>query len=128
MNILRFIHILKTVCEDCKTWDLQNKKTQAARVKYREHVDKISENDEVSNSLDLQKVIMLPRSEMFKSVIICVRLIVYNETFVSLDVKKRLQPISVLWHEAIRGKKKADIISTFYKFLLIERDAKKIIL
>nr|CAH7745500.1 unnamed protein product [Callosobruchus chinensis] len=72
---------------------------------------------------------MLPRCEMFKSVIFTGRLVAYNESFVPVGSKnKNVRPMAAIWHEAIRGRKKEDIISTFYKFFLEQRDRTKVVL
>lgn len=74
---------------------------------------------------------MLPRCEMYKEILFTPRLIAFNESFVATSgcsTKYGLGPTAVLWHEAIRGRSKEDIISTFYAYFLSVRDAKHIIL
>lgn len=61
---------------------------------------------------------MLPRLEMFKEVIFTPRIIAFNESFVPVG-KKTSGPTAVVWHEAIVGRSKEDIISTFYGLLLV---------
>lgn len=120
---------LQNDCADCKNWSIHIKKAEDARIKYKEHASKHPEQGEVIFSVDLEKVIMLPRCEMFKSVIFAQRLVAYNESFVPVGSKnKNIKAMAALWHEAIQGRKKEDIISAFYKFFLSQRDAKKIIL
>lgn len=66
---------------------------------------------------------MLPRAEMFKEVIFTPRLIAFNESFVPVGAySKAFKPLAVIWHEGISGRKKEDLISTFYAFLLNNRD------
>nr|CAH7712410.1 unnamed protein product [Callosobruchus chinensis] len=104
-------------CNTCENWRTHIKKAELARVNYRIDAEKPASEDEVIFSVDLQKVIMLPRCEMFKSVIFTGRLVAYNESFVPVGSKnKNVRPMAVIWHEAIKGRKKEDIISTFYKF------------
>ncbi|CAG9773648.1 unnamed protein product [Ceutorhynchus assimilis] len=116
-------------CDTCEKWRIHIKKAELARISYRIDAGKPESEAEVIFSVDLQKVIMLPRCEMFKSVIFTGRLVAYNESFVPVGSKnKNLRPTATIWHEAIRGRKKEDIISTFYKFFLEHRDRIKIVL
>lgn len=116
-------------CEDCQKWQVHIKKAESAREEYRKDADKIISDDEHIYSVDLQKVIMLPRCEMFKSVVFTKRLTVYNESFVPVGTKSSLQSVACLWHEGIRGRRKEDIVSTFYKFLITAaRDVKHVVL
>nr|CAH7745499.1 unnamed protein product [Callosobruchus chinensis] len=116
-------------CNTCENWRNHIKKAELARVNYRIDAEKPASEDEVIFSVDLQKVIMLPRCEMFKSVIFTGRLVAYNESFVPVGSKnKNVRPMAAIWHEAIRGRKKEDIISTFYKFFLEQRDRTKVVL
>lgn len=64
--------------------------------------------------------------DMFKEVIFCPRLIAFNESFVPIgDNNNTVKPLAVVWHEAISGRKKEDIISTFYKYFLSNSKVKK---
>lgn len=120
---------LQQDCEDCQTWQVHIKRAESAREDYRKDAHKIISGDEHIYSVDLQKVIMLPRCEMFKSVVFTKRLTVYNESFVPVGTKNNLQSVACLWHEGIRGRNKEDILSTFYKFLITAaRDVKHILL
>lgn len=81
----------------------------------------------VTVSVDLQKIIMLPRMEQYKQVLFAQRLVAYNLSFVPLGkITTEKRPMAVLWHEAIAGRKKEQIISGFYAFLLQNRDVKNI--
>lgn len=85
-------------------------------------------------SLDLQKVIMLPRLVMFKSVIFCPRIIAFNESFVPIGGSKSdgepkfWKPEAAIWHEGIAGRLKEDIISAFFKFFTSKHDLPDIVL
>lgn len=65
---------------------------------------------------------MLPRCEMFKEVIFVPRLIAFNLSFVSVGKHKKTNPTAVIWHEAISGRMKEDMISAYYAFFLQQRD------
>ena len=71
---------------------------------------------------------MIPRMEMFKTVLFTRKIIAFNESFVPLGETKSVKPIAVLWHEGLAGRKKEDIVSTFQAFSLKQRDAKHITL
>lgn len=114
-------------CDKCQEWDNHRNKARAAREKYQSDANDPSPNT-VYFSADLEKVIMLPRLEMFKKVIFSQRIIVFNETFAPLGSKQNLEPLAVLWHECVSGRKKEDLISTFHAFFLRNRDAKFIVL
>lgn len=116
-------------CEFCSTWEVHHCRVEAARKLYKEHAEMTFDNDTFCVSADLQKVIMLPRMDMFKAVIFTRRLTAYNESFVPVGKKQRKrQPFAVLWHEAITTRKKEDLISAFYQFFLHNRDVKNIII
>lgn len=107
-------------CKICKEHDQHLDKAVSARNAYQSSK---SDDETVCYSADLQKVIMLPRMESIKSVVFCPRLIAFNESFVPVRTSKEA-PIAVLWHEAISGRKKEDILSSFRIFFMEVRDAK----
>lgn len=64
---------------------------------------------------------------MFKQVVFTPRIIVFNESFVSVGKFKMKTPFAALWHETISGWKQADITSTFHSFFLYARDYKNVV-
>ncbi|CAG9818149.1 unnamed protein product [Phaedon cochleariae] len=113
-------------CESCKAWENHISKAKNAREKYRtDAANAGSDETSLIVSADLEKVIMLPRI-MFKQVIFCQRIIVFNESFVPIGKKQQIRPFSCLWHECISGRKKEDLISTFHAFLIAMRDFENI--
>lgn len=116
-------------CETCESYNLHKKcypmcdncelcvEYEFHRIKYTESRE-LYDTQRVLNtetksfySGDMEKVIMLPRLEMFKQVIFTPRLSVYNETFAPLG-----------------GRRKEDIISTFCKFFIEKRDVEEHVL
>uniref|UniRef100_A0A6P7H6U8 Uncharacterized protein LOC114347807 n=2 Tax=Diabrotica virgifera virgifera TaxID=50390 RepID=A0A6P7H6U8_DIAVI len=91
------------------------------------YADSRSSGDSRVYTADLQKVIMLPRCDTFKEIIFTPRLIAFNESFVPVGTSKT-STVAVLWHEAISGRKKADIVSTFYAFLNKIRDSEEVVI
>lgn len=71
---------------------------------------------------------MLPRLDTFKEIIFTPRIIGFNESFVPVGSKTGIHPFAVIWHEALAGRTMHDIISTFYAFLLANRDMKRIVI
>lgn len=73
---------------------------------------------------------MLPRIETIKTVMFTRRIIAFNESFVPLGSQKNItdNATAVIWHEAIAGRNKEDIISAFHAFFISKRDKKKIVL
>uniref|UniRef100_A0A6P7FBR7 Uncharacterized protein LOC114328648 n=1 Tax=Diabrotica virgifera virgifera TaxID=50390 RepID=A0A6P7FBR7_DIAVI len=116
-------------CETCVLWNTHITKASAAREEYQKDANKGSNDECIIYSMDMEKVIMLPRCEMFKSVIFTKRLTVYNESFVPVGKKNSWPSVACLWHDAIRGRNKEELISTVHKFLSTHcRDVKRIIL
>lgn len=116
-------------CEKCCSWKDHIEKAIESRKRYTLNKENYNEDlDHLCVSVDLQKVIMLPRMEMFKKAIFSHRLIVYNESFVPVGKIRHFVPFAVLWHEAVSGRHQEDIISAFNAFFLHHRDVKNITL
>lgn len=79
-------------------------------------------------SVDLQKVIMLPRMDQYKAAIFCPRIIAFNESFVPLGAGSKHLPIAVIWPETVTGRRQEDIISAYRAFFLIYRDIPNVVL
>lgn len=77
-------------------------------------------------SVDLQKVIMLPRMDNFKAAIFTKRVIAFNESFVPIGPRNSIKPLAVIWHEGVSGRKQEDLTSCYYAFFLFHKDMKKI--
>ena len=115
-------------CDVCQNWNKHMKRATEARAQYRQDTDADSSNERVVFSADLEKVIMLPRLNMFKSVLFARRIIAFNESFIPVGSRQNLKPLAVLWHEAIAGRKREDIISAFHAFFATYRDIPQIAL
>jgi len=55
-----------------------------------------------------------------------IRILAYNESVVPAGGNKHIFPFACVWHEGISGRKKEDLVSTFYSFFLHYRDAQKL--
>lgn len=111
-------------CDICSKWQTHIKLAKESRQLYREQAAAVTDNNNntIFVSVDLQKVIMLPRIDSFKRIIFAKRLVAYNESFVCLGSTTKLPPFAVLWNESISGRNKEDIVSAFYAFMLWRRD------
>nr|CAI5849452.1 unnamed protein product [Callosobruchus analis] len=112
-------------CNKCSLWNQHKEKYVAAREEY-ERDKKERQPEKLIVSADLQKVIMLPRAEMFKEVIFTPRVIALMNRLFLLVHSKNFKPLAVIWHEGVRGRKKEDLISTFYAFFLNNRNTQSI--
>lgn len=114
-------------CQECQNWTKHINAAKESRELYRKQ-KQITDPNTLVVSADLQKIIMLPRVETFKKVLFTKRLVAYHESFVPTGDKPSAKPFAVVWHEAIAGRNKEDLISTFYAFLKHNRDFKHIII
>jgi hypothetical protein len=74
-------------------WNNQIDKVTKTREQYRLHSEAVADENEFIYSADLQKVVMLPRAEMFKEVIFIPHLIAFNESFVPVGKKPKKHPV-----------------------------------
>ena len=112
-------------CEQCTAWRYHINRAREARANYRQE----EQSDERSvRSVDLQKVIMLPRILGCKTVLFTKRLVVFHETFATVvsEAKPKIKRknISVIWHEGCAGRKAEEIASTVKVAVERERDIK----
>lgn len=117
-------------CSTCQQYKSHNEKAKLARIEYQKDVERSCCEKGVEKQFfsgDLEKVIMLPRCEMFKEIMFTPRIIAFNESFAPLGGSKSgMKPVAMIWHEGIAGRTKEDIISTFNSFILEKRDAEEI--
>ncbi|KAG5865348.1 hypothetical protein JTB14_023913 [Gonioctena quinquepunctata] len=94
-------------CAICQQWDEHMKEAAKSRTRYKEYAGREPVEGEKVFSVDLEKVIMLPRCDMFKNVIFPQRIIAYNENFVPVGTKQQggIKPVATIWHDVIAGQK-----------------------
>lgn len=121
---------LDETCDHCLTYMSHKLKYTETREEYKKDGELAHiKPEEVFYSLDLQKVIMLPRIDQYKAGIFCTRVITFNESFVPIGNLTRAHvPFAALWNECVSGRNQEDIISTFRAFLIYKRDAEYITL
>lgn len=114
-------------CNCCNIWARHRAKYMLARKMYQQNSQMTFSSSAVCVSVDMQKVIMLPRMEQFKRAIFTRRLSVYHESFVPVGKhQSSRKPFAAVWHEAISGRNKEDLISAYYAFFLYYRDVETI--
>ena len=74
-------------CDSCKLFSGHIQMAIEAREHYKQESKKDVNTDEIIMSVDLQKVLMLPRLPGLKIAIFCKRLVAFNESFVPVGQK-----------------------------------------
>ena len=117
-------------CECCKLNENHLKKRDDARIAYKQDAEmnvRGENTEKYWSSVDLQKIIMLPRMMGVKTCAFTRRIIAFNETFAELG--KANNNVVVVWNESVSGRSAPDIYSVFWNFLTMKvRDKKEIIL
>ena len=119
-----FVKEVGTHNDDCDVCNYHNEhiiRAADTREDYKLDAKRVNNKDEAIFSVDLQKVIMLPRLPGVKSVAFTKRIIAYNETFAPLGDKKKVHgkkaiPSAMTWNEAEGGRSTQEICSTYIKF------------
>ncbi|CAH1100908.1 unnamed protein product [Psylliodes chrysocephalus] len=111
----------------CNAWNKHSRKYKRAREEYQKDAKDQNVN-KVTITVDLQKVVMLPRYDTFNDVIFVPRFLDFNETVMPFGTANILNSTAVVWHEALIGRKKKNIIDTFYAFFLTIRDIENVTL
>ena len=112
-------------CEKCQHYLHHNSKFLEARETYQ--ADKLKQKEvaqdenatDIYLSVDMQKVILLPRIPGFKANLFTKRLVTINQTFApinKLEVEKK-KALGVLWHEGIAGRNDENVASAFFRAL-----------
>ena len=115
-------------CPQCQQW----KKHKEEAIETRQHYRSDAESDWPAGtsvrSVDLQKVIMLPRMPGVKSALFTRRLSVYHETFATVGGKtEKKDNISVVWHEGVAGRSAKEVTSAYLEALEKDRDCEHVI-
>lgn len=117
----------KVDCSICIKMEVHKENYTQARNEYFTEGSAVIQ-DKIVRSVDLQKVVMLPRMPGVKSVCFTRRIIAFHLTFA--PVKQYLtsaRTLSMVWHEALAGRKCEEITSLYVQALLKDRDYDKIV-
>ena len=104
-------------CTLCKSLRQHIDNARIGRDRFRLDSENNSyDNNEEHFSVDMQKVIMLPRLPGNKTAILTRRLVLFHETFAPLGrFSKDHHVVGILWHEAISGRNSEDLASVYTK-------------
>ena len=97
------------ICDICCSSKTHLERARLARHEYQKP---ISAGDKVFTA-DMQKIILLPKLTIKQHFFVS-RLVIFNETFASMDGKNDMV---ILWHEGISGRNAADVTSAYVKCL-----------
>ncbi|XP_041358684.1 uncharacterized protein LOC121375341 [Gigantopelta aegis] len=99
-------------CSLCKEWRDHVENFRISREMYQADIKMVHPDNEAYFSVDMQKVIMMPRLPGNKTSIFTRRLVLFRETFAPLGKSSKDKPVcGILWHEAISGRNAEDIAS-----------------
>ena len=117
-------------CSVCKKWEDHKERAARGRHHYKLDAEKDQSDNLSIRSVDLQKVIMLPRMPGVKTTIFTKRISVFHETFATVGKKtgSKKKSISVIWHEGIAGRKAEEVASAYVCALQRERDVPHFVL
>ncbi|KAJ8346822.1 hypothetical protein SKAU_G00282230 [Synaphobranchus kaupii] len=109
-------------------WEEHKGRAEAGRHHYRADAER-KEADLTIRSVDLQKVIMLPRMPGVKTAVFTKRISAFHETFATARKKSatKKKSISVIWHEGIAGRKAEEVASAYITALWKERNITRVI-
>ena len=84
-------------CLQCEKWQKHSQSATESRLHYRSDAERDLPEDTSIRSVDMQKVIMLPRMPSVKSAVFTRRIVAYHETFASVGKKQdKKKTISVV--------------------------------
>jgi len=115
------------LCEKDADWEAHFSRAKMARASYQADASLDLSADYSIRSVDMQKVIMLPRIPGNKTAVFTRRIIAFHETFAVVGKPKKnsdKKHICVLWHEGIAGRKAEEVVSAFAVAMKQERDVK----
>ncbi|KAJ8375392.1 hypothetical protein SKAU_G00059720 [Synaphobranchus kaupii] len=103
-----------TNCESCQRWQKHIASARESRAEYRVDAERDVPHDTSIRSVDMQKVIMLPRMPGVKSAVFTKRIVAYHETFATVGNKAtKKRNISVVWHEGVAGRSAKEVTSAY---------------
>ena len=108
----------RTTCNKCKYLAVHKNNAARSREMYQVDNDKEVNPEDAYFSVDMQKVIMLPRLPGVKTCVFTRRLVLFHETFALLGGKCRGKAVGVIWHEAASGRNAEDLASSYVKAII----------
>ena len=119
----------RTTCDKCKDFAVHKNNAARSREMYQVDNDKEENPEDAYFSVDMQKVIMLPRLPDVKTCVFTRHLVLFHETFTPLGEKCRGKVVGVIWHEAVSGRNAEDLASSYVKAMGLPtyRDSKNFV-
>ena len=102
-------------CNQCNEFDAHKLKANIARERYSRDKEGNNKNS-VTMSIDMQKVIMLPRIPGVKTAVFTKRLILFHMTFAPLGGGTE-SPHGIIWNKSMAGRCDEDVTSTYMKLI-----------
>ncbi|XP_044024086.1 uncharacterized protein LOC122862640 [Siniperca chuatsi] len=117
-------------CSTCKKWEDHKERAARGRHHYKLDAEKQQSDNLSIRSVNLQKVILLPRMPGVRTAVFTKRISVFHETFATVGNKtgSKKKSISVIWHEGIAGRKAEEVASAYVCALQRERGVPHLVL
>ena len=84
---------------DCVKWREHIERARVSRKHYQDDGALIHDDNTALMSVDMQKVLMLPRLPRVKTCVFTRRLVAFHETFAPIGSASKRPVVSALWHE-----------------------------
>jgi len=114
-------------CADCVKWREHIERARVSHKRYQDDRALIHDDNTAVMSVDMQKVLMLPRLPGVKTCVFTRRLVAFHETFAPIGSVPKRPVVSALWHEGISGRNAEDLASVFIKVMQHLRDVRQFI-
>ena len=114
MNVKKLVKLTKIEKITCKELSCQDKNIKKSEFDWPSNVS--------VRSVDMQKIIMLPRMPGVKTIAFTKRIIAFQETFAAVGTKPKRLNILIVWHEVLAGRSSSEIASCFETVIRYERD------
>lgn len=109
--------------------NLHRQKAEKAIMEYKKDSHEAAQNEPSKRiySMDFQKVMLLSIMPECKSSFFTSRLVVFNQTFATLNSNASNKSYCVVWHEALGGRKAEALVDAMLKVIRKERDVNEFI-
>ena len=111
----------RRACDECQVFDVHKLNAEKSRQMYKMDNAKEANAEDVYFSVDMQKVIMLPRLPGVKTCVFTRRLVLFHEIFAPLGGNRRGKAVGVVWNEAVRGRNAEDVASSYVKAMKLPK-------
>ena len=118
------VYIYPQLCEICIKFNKHQAAANSVRAEYEEDKQrtKLCDPGTLYVSVDMQKVVMLPRMPGYKVAIFTRRMVGFHETFAPIGRFTDQRPVGVIWNESISGRNATDVSSAYIQFITGERE------